>query len=314
MGNTGLKVSRLCFGTLTMGPLQANLPLELGAELLEEAYKKGVNFWDTAELYSNYGYIRLALQKIKELPVIATKTYAFNRQGAQASLEKARQEMDLEVIPIFMLHEQESALTLQGHKEALDFFLNSKEKGIIKAVGISCHTVAAVKAAVEMGSIDVIHAIVNFKGVGIKDGSIGEMLQALKKAHQKGIGIYAMKVLGGGHLIYAAEKALLFALSLDVLDSLAIGISSSLELKVNLDYFEGKKPPEDLLRKLQGKKRRLVVESWCIGCGSCVESCPQQALFLHKKEGERKAQVDPTRCILCGYCGAFCPEFCLKIF
>lgn len=66
--------------------------------------------------------------KIKDLPVITTKTYAYDRKGALASLEKARREMDVDIIPIFMLHEQESALTLQGHKEALDFFGSKRER------------------------------------------------------------------------------------------------------------------------------------------------------------------------------------------
>ncbi len=314
LGKTGLNVSRLCFGTLTLGPLQANLPLEQGAELLQKAYSCGINFWDTAELYFNYNYLRLALKKIKDLPVITTKSYAYNREGALASLEKARREMDLDVIPVFLLHEQESALTLQGHKEALDFFLESKERGLINAVGISCHTVAAVEAAVDFGCLDVIHTIVNFKGIGIKDGTIEEMLEAITRAHKSGLGIYAMKVLGGGHLIPEAEKAINFALSLEELDSLAVGIASPAELTVNLQYFEGIKPPEHIVRELARKKRRLKVEDWCTACGSCVENCPQQALFLENEGEHLRAAVDHSRCILCGYCGAYCSEFCLKIF
>ncbi len=314
LGKTGLHVSRFCFGTLTLGPLQSNLPLEQGAELLQEAYSYGINFWDTAELYANYDYLRLAIKKIKDLPVITTKTYAYDRKGALASLEKARREMDVDIIPIFMLHEQESALTLQGHKEALDFFLEAKERGLIKAVGISCHTVAAVEAVADLGCLDVVHAIVNFKGIGIKDGTIEQMLRAVTRARQSGLGVYAMKVLGGGHLIPEAEKALRFALDLEALDSLAVGISSPEELRVNLQYFQGMKPPERLLRDLARKRRRLKVDDWCIGCGSCVQKCTQRALSLQHEEGQLKAAVDHSRCILCGYCGAFCPEFCLKIF
>lgn len=314
LGKTGLQVSRLCFGTLTLGPLQANLPLEQGAMLLQEAYCRGINFWDTAELYDNYHYLRLALGKINDVPVIVTKTYAFDRSQARASLEKARRELDLDVIPIFMLHEQESPLTLMGHREALDFFLECREKGLIKAVGISTHTLAAVNAAAEVEGIDVIHTIVNFKGLGIKDGALEEMLAALRRAHARGIGIYAMKVLGGGHLIPEAEKAIRFALDLEILDSMAIGISSLAELEVNLHYFEGRKPPAHLLRQVAQKKRRLKVEEWCSGCGTCLQHCPQEAITLSSADGQLRATVENSRCILCGYCGAHCPEFCLKIF
>lgn len=313
LGETGLNVSRLCFGTLTMGPLQANLPIEEGAGLLYEAYSRGINFWDTAELYGNYKTLGLAVKKIKELPVITAKTYAYTRKDASASLEKARSEMDIDVVPIFLLHEQESSLTLQGHKEALDFFCEAKSRGIINAVGISCHTVSAVRAALDFKEIDVIHPIVNFKGIGIKDGTLEEMLEAIGNAYSRGLGIYGMKALGGGHLISDAEKAIRFVRSLDNLHSFALGISSHEELEINLHYFHGEKPPNSHFKKVSTRKRQLKIEDECIGCGSCVQHCPQEALSLEGSSPKR-AVVDHSRCILCGYCGAYCPEFCLKIF
>ncbi|MDO9533969.1 MAG: aldo/keto reductase [Bacillota bacterium] len=313
LGKTGLNVSKLCFGTLTMGSLQADLPPEEGAALLHEAYNRGINFWDTAELYGNYKTLRLAIRKIKELPVITTKTYAYTRKDASASLEKARFEMDIDVIPIFLLHEQESSLTLQGHKEALDFFCEAKSRGMISALGISCHTVSAVRAALNFPEIDVIHPIVNFKGIGIKDGTLEEMLEAIGNAYRSGLGIYGMKALGGGHLIPDAEKAIRFVRSLENLHSFALGISSYEELETDLHYFYGEKPADSLLKKVAARKRQLKIEDQCTGCGSCVQNCPQEALFLEGSP-EKRAVVDHLRCILCGYCGAYCPEFCLKIF
>ena len=51
LGRSGLKVSKLCFGTLTMSPLQRNMSPEEGAKLLIHAYEKGVRFLDTADRY-----------------------------------------------------------------------------------------------------------------------------------------------------------------------------------------------------------------------------------------------------------------------
>ena len=58
LGNTSIKVSRMCFGSLTIGPLQRNLPLAEGSSLIRTALEAGVNFIDTAQLYRNYSYIR----------------------------------------------------------------------------------------------------------------------------------------------------------------------------------------------------------------------------------------------------------------
>ncbi len=313
LGKTGMLVSRLCFGTLTLGPLQANLPLEAGAELLIEALDKGINFWDTAELYRNYACLRLALKKTGAEPVIVTKTYAYDAKGAKASLEKARHELDLDVIPVFMLHEQESGLTLEGHRRALEFLSEARERGYIKAVGISCHTIAAVRAAIHFPELSVIHPLINYGGIGIKDGTAAEMIGAIRGAHEHGLGIYAMKILGGGHLSGAPEKAFKFALNLDCLHAIAVGMASRDELNVNLCYMQGLKPPAQAIKRLAGKKRRLKVETWCIGCGKCVAACPQRALALRGR-AKKSAFVDMERCVLCGYCGAACDEMCIKVF
>ena len=51
LGDTGILVSRVCFGSLTLGPLCANLSLAEGRDLLLEAFKLGVTFIDSAEQY-----------------------------------------------------------------------------------------------------------------------------------------------------------------------------------------------------------------------------------------------------------------------
>ncbi len=92
--------------------------------------------------------IREAIKKSNKDIVIATKSYAYSEESARASVEKARREMDVDVIDIFLLHEQESRLTLKGHREALEYYLSMKEKGIIKAVGVSTHNVEVVESSV----------------------------------------------------------------------------------------------------------------------------------------------------------------------
>ena len=48
---------------------------------------------------------------------------------AAASLDKALMELNTDYIDIFMLHEQESIYTLKGHKEAIEYFLEAKQRG-----------------------------------------------------------------------------------------------------------------------------------------------------------------------------------------
>ncbi|NLE25799.1 MAG: aldo/keto reductase, partial [Clostridiaceae bacterium] len=183
LGHTGLMVSRLCFGGLVIGPLQKNLSVEEGGEVIAEAFRLGVNFIDTADLYNTYKHIKRAMDITGVKPVISSKSYAYDREGAKKTVDRALSELGLDSIGCFLMHEQESEHTIRGHREALDYYLELKQQGVIKAVGISTHYIAAVRAAANTPEIDVIHPITNINGLGICDGTMDEMLAAIKEAH-----------------------------------------------------------------------------------------------------------------------------------
>ncbi|HOJ09251.1 MAG TPA: aldo/keto reductase [Clostridiales bacterium] len=309
LGNTGIEVSRMCFGALIIGPLQVNLPVDRGAEIIKRGLELGINFIDTAELYGTYPHIREAVKRSGKRPVIATKCYAYTKEGAAESLEKARRELDMDVIDMFLLHEQESRLTLKGHKEALDYFISAKEKGIIRAVGVSTHNIEVVEACSEMPEIDVIHPLVNIKGIGIGDGTIDEMLKAVKKAYGAGKGIYSMKPLGGGNLLGSFEDCIKFVLNIPYIHSIAIGMQSEEEVEINVGIFESHEIPEELKARIRKINKKLHIDYWCEGCGKCVERCKQGALEIV----DSKAKVNYEKCVLCGYCGSVCPQFAIKI-
>ncbi len=309
LGNTGLKVSRLCFGSLTIGPLQAKLGLEEGASVIRTAFDMGVNFIDTAELYRTYDYIRRALKGRRDDIIISTKCYAYDRKGAEKSLKKALKELGTDYIDIFSLHEQESELTLKGHQDAIEYFVEAKEKGYIRSFGISTHAISAVKASIKYKEIEVIHPIVNKRGLGIIDGSIEEMLAAVSEAAARGKGIFSMKPLGGGNLIRNAEECFDFVLSNDSLHSIAVGMQNAEEVKNNVIVFEGGSVSADIRESLKRKQRRLLIDYWCSGCGTCAGKCTHKAIILENG----KAVVDPRKCVLCGYCSAYCPDFCIKV-
>lgn len=309
LGRTGMTVSRLCFGALTVGPLQAKLPLREGAAIIRAALDAGVNFIDTAELYQTYDYIREALGPYREKTIIATKSYAYSYEGMKESVEKACRALGREYIDIFMLHEQTSRLTLKGHAEALQYLVDAKQAGIVRAIGVSTHTVEVVRAAAMYDEIEVIHPILNMEGIGIIDGSVKDMMAAIAFAAQQGKGIYTMKALGGGHLSKRGGEALRWILEQANITAVAVGMQSVDEVALNTTIFSGNPVPERLAKKVVAQERRLLVEEWCLGCGVCVEKCPMKALVIQ----EGRAVPERHKCVLCGYCGAHCPEFALKI-
>lgn len=314
LGTTGILVSRLCFGTLVMGVLQRNLTPDEGGTLLADAYRSGVNFVDTAELYGTYAHIRASIRQSGLIPVVASKCYAWTADGAKRSVEKALRETGLPAIDIFLLHEQESAHTLRGHAEALEALVEMKRQGMIRAVGVSTHHIACVRAASAMAEIDVIHPIINRAGLGICDGTSEEMIFALEGAHRAGKGLYGMKVLGGGNLLAEYPACLQYALDIPWLQAIAIGMQHRDELMANLAAFRawesGSAIPYPSGLASNTPKKALHVDFWCEGCGRCVTGCGHGALSLR----EGKADPDPARCVLCGYCAAVCPVFALKVY
>ncbi|MBM7855025.1 aryl-alcohol dehydrogenase-like predicted oxidoreductase [Desulfohalotomaculum tongense] len=309
LGNTGFKVSRLCFGALTIGPLQANLPVAQGARVLRRALEYGVNFIDTAEYYQTYPYIKEALKGWTSGVYITTKSYAYTREGMQKSLHRALQELNRDYIDIFLLHEQESILTIKGHWEAMEYLLQAKQAGKVRAVGISTHCVAGVTAAASIPEIDVIHPLINIDGIGIQDGTAADMLEAIKSAARAGKGLYGMKALGGGNLLASYDRAIQYVLGIDELSAVAVGMQTIEEVEYNVRVFNGEEIPAALQSRVRRKPRQLHIEEWCRGCGACVERCQAGAL----KVVNNKAVVDKKLCRVCGYCGAVCPEFCIKI-
>lgn len=309
LGDTDLTVSRICFGSLTMTPFQANLPIKQGAYLIECAFEKGINFIDTAEIYENYSYIREALKNIKrEDYIISTKTYAYTEELAKESLEYALRELDTDYIDVFMLHEQESIYTIEGHYDAINYLLKAKDRGKIRSIGISTHKVAGVKAAKKFKEIEIVHPIINKKGIGIHDGSIDDMLKELSELKVLGKGIYAMKALGGGHLIKDAEDSLKFVNNLPFVDSIAIGMQSIDEINANIQLIEQNYIEDRLIENIRKKNRRLSVADYCIACGKCEKRCRQDGIKIIDSMA-----VPNENCILCGYCAIVCPEFCIKV-
>ena len=326
------KVTRLAFGSLTLSPLQCAPDIETASDIIAYALSRGINFIDTAQYYENYGILRRAFEKSDrpEDVILSTKTYAYDRALAQAAVEEARRETGRDVIDIFMLHEQESIHTLRGHMEALEYLLECRERGIVRAVGVSMHHVAAVRGVLELKrcgiALDVIHPIYNKLGAGVADGTREDMAAAVREAHDAGIGVFGMKSLAGGHLCGTAAEAFDFVLDSGFIDCVAVGMQSVPEIDANIEYFEKRCFSPDAVRALAEKKRRLHVEEYCEGCGACVKRCPAGALRLvpngitERGEGEfvreytHHAEVDTEKCVLCGYCSGVCPCFAVKVY
>ena len=308
LGNTGIRVSRLCFGTLTMAPMQKNKTLFECRGVYAKALELGINFFDTADLYQNYHQLRLAVEMKPDI-VIATKSYDYSAEGVAKSLDKALRELGRDYIDIYMLHEQESRHTFRGHYEAIEYLLKMKEKGIIRAFGISTHRIEAVRDSLDFPEIDIVFPIINYTGIGIEDGSQKEMEDAVNRAHNAGKGMMGMKPLGGGNLLSDTDACFDYVLGLESVDSIALGMQNTDEVIYNVAKVNGDEIDAALAKRVKQLPRRLHISDWCEGCGQCVARCGQSALSLV----DGKARVNVEKCLTCCYCASVCPTFAIKV-
>lgn len=310
LGQTGISVSRLCYGLLTLSRLQLGLDPRQAARLLGRSFDAGVRFFDTAVLYETDDMLREFLQGVpRDAVVIASKSYDYEYEAMRQTVEGLLSRLHTPYLDLFLLHEQESRLTLKGHSEALRCLQDLKGAGLVRAVGVSTHHTDVVRACALNPQIDVIHPIYNWKGIGILDGTVDDMREAIQLAHDMGKGVYTMKALGGGHLASDALYSLRHVLGFGAIDAVAVGIADERELQFNVAVFDGCEMDEALPQTVVSEKS-VHVADWCQGCGRCVSRCRPGAISLV----QGRASVDRNACVLCGYCASVCPEFCLKVF
>jgi aryl-alcohol dehydrogenase-like predicted oxidoreductase len=319
LGRTGLRVSELSFGSLIFSKRQGNLTVEEGAAVVRKGFELGINLFDTATSYGTQGHLCEGLKGLGDKVMVSTKTHAKTRELAKKDFEASLQELGREYIDIYHLHMVDDAADLVARREVIDCLLEYKERGLIRAIGASVHKVKGVQAVLAEQDIDILFTVLNSRGLGIRDGSVDDMIDVCRKAHARGIGIMAMKPLGGGHLRKSTKEAFDFLRNLDLVDSICAGMKTTAEVEMNVRLFEGLPISSETLSQIETVARRLWINNACKGCGECVDACAQGFLTIDyslankSKDKKGHAVVDGENCILCGYCAEACPQFAIRV-
>ncbi len=319
LGRTGLEVTELSMGTLILGRIQANLSVEDGARAVAKAVELGVNFIDTAAAYGTQNHVREGVKGFRKEVLISTKTHGRTREAVRKDLDNSLKELGRDYIDVYQLHLVNSVKEMEERRDVLHFLLELKKAGLIRAIGASVHRVEGAKAVMAEKDIDILFPVLNSNGLGIIDGTIDDMIAVCRQAKERGMGIMAMKPLGGGHLRKSTRESFEFLQQLGIVDTICVGMKNPAEVEMNVLTIEGRQIPPRVFKQIETTQRILKIYDKCIGCGSCVKECAQGALSLDlskadaskKKKGQ--AVVDQSLCILCGYCAEECPEFALRV-
>lgn len=305
LGKTNIEVSYIGMGVLPIGPNQLSLPVDKGAEVIRYALDRGINFFDTAQYYETYPYLAAALKGASQETVISSKSLAVTYDEMNRAIEEARRELDRDVIDIFLLHEVRTG-DFEERQGAWEALCDAKAKGLIKAKGVSTHNVDVTSQMADVAECDVVFPLINYAGLGIRNGHAAgtaeEMLEAIDQCHKSGKGIYGMKIFGGGNLTVDYQKALRFVTDCNSINSLMIGFGKTSDIDDITTYIDGRMPQG--YNPDVSKKRLIIEQANCEGCGRCKNMCQSEAIFYNESG---LAEIDPDKCLTCGYCAPICP-------
>ena len=101
LGRTELMVTKTAFGAL---PIQ-RISAADAAKLVRRAYDGGINFFDTANAYSDSEEkLGLALRDVRQNVVIATKSAATDKKTALRHMEESLRRLQTDYIDLFQFH------------------------------------------------------------------------------------------------------------------------------------------------------------------------------------------------------------------
>jgi aryl-alcohol dehydrogenase-like predicted oxidoreductase len=262
LGKTGIKLSRLGIGCGTVsGTVQRGLGHEKFNDVIRYAYEKGITYIDTSDTYQTHAWIREAIKGIpREKLYIQSKTMnlagfgniggfgGFGNTGAKEespleTLDRFRKELGVDYIDTVLIHCQIAPNWDESSRKLQDGLEEAKQKKIIRAHGVSCHSLAALKKAAALNWVDVNLVRINPQGVNIdtaqqevfstsKESDVPAVVEQLKTMRKNGHGIIGMKLIGQGEFknIDDRKKSLTWVMQSNIVDAVVIGMKSREEI------------------------------------------------------------------------------------
>jgi len=251
LGKTGIKVTRVGCGTGMHGGRHSSNQTRLGKEkfegLLKEAYDRGCRLFDCADMYGSHPYIIPALKGIsRDKFTIVSKLMVWDppaeeKEKPLVAIDRFLKELNTDYIDLLLLHCMMAPDWNKTLKPYMDGMSEAKAKGKVRALGVSCHSMDALKVAAEEPWVESVHTRINATGTDM-DGSPEEVVPIIRKIHDAGKGVVGMKLIGQGEFRddrKLREQSADFVFNLGCVDAVVVGFESINEVK---DY-------EDIVKK-----------------------------------------------------------------
>lgn len=244
LGKSGVKVTRLAFGTGTYsGRIQRDLGQEQFTRLVRHAYDSGIRFFETADSY--HGMPQMLSIALKGIPRdsyrLMTKYNTRDTENPQATIDRLRSDIGSEYVDILLLHCVRQPSWSSDMEPLRDQFNEAKSKKVLLAHGASVHGLPALRTFPGNNWLDIAMIRMNHTGWRMDTeqtrdtddiGSVNEVVAHAKQVHAQGAGVISMKLVGEGTFTNPEdrEKALRFAMNTGAVDSVTLGFKTTAEI------------------------------------------------------------------------------------
>lgn len=310
LGKTELMVTSTAMGCL---PVQ-RCDEDYAVRLLRAAYEGGINYFDTANAYTDSEKkIGLALSDVRDKIIISTKSAARDKAGVLAHIENSLRMMQTDYIDLFQFHQVTEVPDPNAPNGAYAGALEAKEKGWIRHIGVTSHRVNIAEDCIASGLFETLQFPFSYI-------SSERDLALAQKCKEADMGYIAMKGLAGG-MLNNARACHAFMKSYDNVVPIW-GIQKLEELAQWLALAEEDPDLDEELSAFIRQERQELSGSFCRSCGYCMPcpagieifNCARMNMLLRRSPWQqymtdtwREKMEKINDCIGCRSCSSRCP-------
>ena len=250
LGRSGVKVTRLAFGTGTLGGrVQRTLGQDGFTRLVRHAYDRGIRFFETAESYGEmHSMLGVALKGVpRDSYQLMSKVTTREGVDPQQKLDELRRLANTEYFDVMLLHWQHTATWPADTARWQDAILEVQSRKVVLSHGASVHGLPALRRVPGNGWLDVAMIRVNHTGKSMDaeeyntggPGNVPEVVGHVKEVRKQGPGVIAMKLAGEGTFDREdRRKAMRFAFRDAGVDCVTVGYKSPAEIDEAIENLD----------------------------------------------------------------------------
>jgi aryl-alcohol dehydrogenase-like predicted oxidoreductase len=251
LGKSGIKTTLLGMGTGYNAYNRSAAITRAGGDvaktIIRNAYEKGIRYFDCADSYGTHPYAKDGLKGLpRDSYTLGTKMWVGRggipepeRPDANIVVDRFRKELNTDYIDLIQIHCMTAGDWTTQYKRQMDILDELKAKKIIRAHGVSVHSLEAMEAAAASDWVDVVHVRINPYGEAMDKKDPALIIPLIEKIHKSGKGVIGMKLIGNGKYKDDSEKidaSIKFVLGLGSVDMIIIGF----ELPEQIDNYAGR--------------------------------------------------------------------------